>query len=427
MEKTITKRRSPLYHPLLGAICVAFDAFFALRAGANAVGAVHAATTCNVKSYGATGNGSTKDTTAIQNAINACSGGGTVDFPAGTYLTAPLFLLKNNITLNVESGASILGSTTTSDYTVKSGETVATSILALINSDGVSGITITGSGVINGQGSGWWSSGTSASNRPRLIEIAKGSNITVSNVTLENPGAMHLYLKSDSYVTVDHITINSPSSSPNTDGIDPASSSHVTIENSSISDGDDNIAIKAEDAGAPSSNIIITNCTFGSGHGLSIGNDLAGGVSGVTVTSVTFNGTTNGLRIKSTRSTGGDISGVTYTGVTMTNVKYPIWFSGYYPDIPADGDPAQSVTSTTPYYHTITVKNMTATGATAAGYIVGVPEKPFTGITLNNVKIAAKTGLEVRNAAVTVTNGTAMTVSSGSAYIVQSKGSITTA
>src|SRR5207253_3015409 len=122
----------------------------------------------------ATGNGTTKDTTAIQKAIDACTGGGTVVFTKGAYLTAPLFL-KSNITLNVESGATLLGSETTSDYTVQSGEKVATPILALINADGASNITITGSGVINGQGSSWWSSGSVAGSRPRLIEIANGS------------------------------------------------------------------------------------------------------------------------------------------------------------------------------------------------------------------------------------------------------------
>jgi polygalacturonase len=426
MEKTAMKRHPGRSRVLLGmVVCIAIISFFVAHAVLSVVGGAHAASTCNVKTYGATGNGSTKDSTAIQNAINTCEGGGTVDFPAGKYLTAPLFLLKNNITLDVESGATILGSTTTSDYVVKSGETVDTTTLALINSDGVSGITITGGGVINGQGASWWATGSAAGSRPRLVEIAYGSNITVSNVTLENAGAMHLFLKGTSNVLVNGITISSPASSPNTDGIDPASSSNVTIENSSISDGDDNIAIKAQFAGQPSSGITIKNCTFGSGHGLSIGNDLGGGVSGVTVSNVTFNGTTNGLRIKSTRTTGGDISGVTYTGVTMTNVKYPIWISGYYPDIPTS-DSAQGITANTPYYYNITINNLTATGASAAGYIVGVPEKPFTGITLNAVNITAKTGLEVRNAAVVVTGGTTMKVSSGSAYIIQAGGSVTT-
>lgn len=386
-------------------------------------GNVHAASVCNVVSYGATGNGSTKDTVAIQNAINACAGGGTVDFPSGNYLTAPLFL-TSSVTLDIQSGATILGSTTTSDYTVQSGEKVATSTLALINSDGVSNITIDGGGVINGQGSGWWSSGLSADSRPRLVEIANGNGITVSNVTLENAGAMHLFLKNTNNVLVNQVTISAPSSSPNTDGIDPAGDQHVLIENSNISDGDDNIAIKAEDVGTPSSDITITNCTFGSGHGVSIGNDLAGGVSGVTVENSSFNGTTNGIRIKSTRTTGGEIKDITYENLTMTNVQNPIWFSGYYPDIPSSQDAAQPITSTTPDYHDITVNGLTATGAKDAGDIVGVTEEPLYNIYLEAVKITATTGLVVRNATVTVSNGTAMTVSSGSGYIIQADGQV---
>jgi polygalacturonase len=385
-------------------------------------GLARAATTCNVQSYGAIGNGTTKDTTAIQNAINACAGSGTVVFPGGTYLTAPLFL-KSNTILDIQSGATILGSETASDYTVQSGETVDTPILALLNSDYASNITIEGGGVINGQGSVWWSTGKSASSRPRLVEIAHGSNVNVNDVTLENAGAMHLYLKDINNVVVNHVTISAPSNSPNTDGIDPAGDQNVLIENSNISDGDDNIAIKAEDAGTQSSNITVENCSFGSGHGMSIGNDLAGGVNGVTVENVTFNGTTNGLRIKSTRTTGGQVSNVVYKNVTMTNVKYPIWFSGYYPDIPADGDPAQPVTSTTPDYHDITVDGLTATGSTYAGDIVGVTEEPFYNIYLTSVNISAKTGLTVRNATVTVSN-TTITVSSGSAYIIQSNAKV---
>jgi polygalacturonase len=383
----------------------------------------HSASACNVTSYGASGNGSTKDTTAIQNAINACLGGGMVVFPPGNYLTAPLFL-TGSVTLDVESGATILGSTTQSDYTVQSGEHVATSTLALINSDGVSNITIDGGGVINGQGSGWWSSGLSADKRPRLIEIANGNGITVSNVTLENAGAMHLFLKNTNNVLVNQVTISAPSNSPNTDGIDPAGDQNVTIENSTISDGDDNIAIKAQDVGTPSSNITITNCTFGSGHGVSIGNDIQAGVSAVMVENSSFNGTTNGIRIKSTRTTGGEVSGITYKNLTMTNVQNPIWFSGYYPDIPSSQDAAQPITSTTPNYHDITVNGLTATGAKAAGDIVGVTEEPLYNIYLEGVKISATTGLVVRNATVTVSNGTAITVSSGSAYVIQAAGQV---
>ncbi len=383
-------------------------------------GPAHAISICNVKTYGATGDGSTKDTTAIQNAINGCSGGGIVDFPAGKYLTAPLTLSKDNITLDIERGATILGSTTLSDYTGPD----ATKALPLISSDGVSNITITGGGVIDGQGATWWAAGTSAHLSPRLMDLSNGSNLTLRNLTLQNAASYHVFLKKINTIEINGITISAPLTSHNTDGIITESVNNMIIENSSVSDNDDNIGMKAQNAGEPSSSIIIRNCTIGTGHGISLGYDITGGMSNIIVSHVTFNGTTNGLRFKSMRTTGGDISHVTYTDIKMTNVAYPIWFAAYYPTIP-DSDTAQPVTATTPYYHDITVNNLTATGATAAGYIVGLPEKPLTDIVLNAVKISATTGLEVRNAGVVTSRGTTITVASGSSYIIQTGGSVT--
>jgi len=382
----------------LGIVCLAIVNFSTACTPTNPFGSGNATTTCNVKDYGATGNGNTKDTAAIQKAINACTGG-TVDFPAGKYLTAPLFLLKNNITLNIGSGATILGSTAPSDYILKKGEKVATTTLPLINTDDVNNITITGGGVINGQGSSWWSAKTTSSKRPRLIEFANGSNFTVSNVTLENAASFHLFLKSTKNVLVNGVTINAPSTSFDTVGIASESATNLTIENSHISDSDDDIGIKAQHAGQPSSAVTIKDCTIGSGAGIAIGTDITGGITNMNVSNITFNGTDYGLRIKSSRTLGGEISKVTYTGITMTNVKEPLSFLAYYPDMPASDSP-HPITSTTPYYHDITVNNLTATGATSAGFIVGVPEKPLTNIDLNAVKITAQNALQVRNATV---------------------------
>ena len=105
----------------------------------------------------------------------------------------------------------------------------------------------------------------------------------------------------------------------------------------------------------------------------------------------------------------------------MTNVENPILFTGYYPHIPATDSP-QPVTSTTPNYHNILVRHLTATGATSAGDVVGVPEEPFYNICLNSVQISATTGLVVRNATITTSGNTTITVSSGSPYIIESNG-----
>src|SRR5204863_1061658 len=86
----------------------------ALAVGAALVGLpslAHAAT-YNVRDYGAKGDGSTNDTPAIQAAINAASsaGGGIVEFPSGNYKSKNTIHLKSHITIQLDSGATILGS-----------------------------------------------------------------------------------------------------------------------------------------------------------------------------------------------------------------------------------------------------------------------------------------------------------------------------
>jgi polygalacturonase len=115
------------------------------------------------------------------------------------------------------------------------------------------------------------------------------------------------------------------------------------------------------------------------------------------VTNCTFNGTTSGIRIKTSREKGGTIEGLVYRDITMTNVTIPINITCYYPKIPAT-DTAQPVTATTPVYRNIRIENLTAYGPKGAGFIVGLPEKAISDITLENVHLFAHTGLVVRNA-----------------------------
>jgi len=433
MEKTRTKRHSGRHVTLVGIIYVTMVSFFALHSVGNTVGqahAVNAATTiCNVKSFGAVGNDVQKDTVAIQKAIDTCAstGGGTVEVPPGTYLSAPLFM-RSNITLQVDTGATLDASQTLSDYTIPPGVIVHTNVLAFINGYKINNVGITGGGLINGEGAPWWATGKAAHDRPRLIELAFVTTATVTNIHLENAGSMHLFFFGSSAIAVDNVTITAPSSSPNTDGIDFSFSHDAVVNHCNVDTGDDNVAVVsgiAESSGPAlgSSNILVENCQFKHGHGMSIGSGTNGGVHNITVTNCTFNGTTNGLRIKSNRTVGGEVSTVAYSNLTMTGVKHPLLFTAYYPTIPAT-DPPQPITNTTPFYHNITVTNLVATGASDAGTIVGVPEKPMTAITLVTVKITAKTGLVVRNATVTVTGGTSITAASGSAFVLQSNGNI---
>jgi polygalacturonase len=380
-------------------------------------------TVCKPTAYGAKADGQTKDTAALQKAINACAGKGTVELTSGKYLSGAL-TLPGDLTFRIDSGATLLASQDAADYPASGGK-----LAPLLAASGKN-ITITGAGTIDGQGATWWAktkaekaAGQTLSSRPGLVSVTDASNLKITGITLKNAPNVHITLKKVTTASVDKLTISSPSDSPNTDGIDVWSSSGVAVTNSTIDVGDDNIAIDSSTANGPAHDISLSGCTILHGHGLSIGSYTAGGVYNINIHDNTLNGTTAGVRIKTARDRGGEVHDITYKNLTMTNVTTPIQVVAYYPKVPADGDAAQAVTSTTPNYHDITISSITATGATEAGQIVGLPERPVTGLTLTSVAITAKTGLTVRNATVT-TASTTVKPASGPAYIVQSKATV---
>ncbi|WP_225848632.1 glycoside hydrolase family 28 protein [Streptomyces sp. HPF1205] len=383
-----------------------------------------AATVCSAKSYGATGNGMTKDTAALQKAITACSNGGVAELTAGSYLTGPL-TLPSGITLQIDAGATLLASQNAADYA-----TSGSGLAALLTASKASDVTIDGGGTIDGQGAPWWAeieaekaAGKPLSPRPAMISLQSVGTASLTDITVKNAPNAHVTMKQSTNVTIDGMHISSPPTSPNTDGFDIWSSSSVRLTNSTIDCGDDNVAIDSSAGDGPAHDITVSSDTILHGHGLSIGSYTGGGVYNVSVHDDTMTGTSSGIRIKSARGRGGAVHALTYTHLTMTGVATPILITAYYPSIPADGDPAQAVTSTTPDYYGIAISKVTATGATAAGQIIGVPEQPISGLTLTSVNISAKTGVVVRNASV-ATSSVSITPASGPAWIKQSNATV---
>ena len=347
----------------------------------------------------------------IQKTIDSCSkvGGGDVIVPSGTFMSGPINL-RSNINFYLAKGA-ILKALPYGVYP-KSGDT--TSISHFIYSNGLKNIKITGSGVIDGQGAAWWTAYKANNSivRPALIYFIKSKQIEVSGITVQNAPNVHIvFNKSCDSATVNGITISSPSTSPNTDGIDTWSP-HINITNCNISDGDDNIAM---DNG--STNINVKGCTFGSGHGCSIGS-YTSNVANVTVDSCTFSNTTNGLHIKSARGRGGNVQYINYSNCTLTNVTNPILMESYYPKPPStpSADTAQLVNSSTPNYQHITFTNITITGSPNAGIIWGLPEQSISDVVFDNVKITATSGMKAYFLAGAVfKNGSTIKVTKGNA------------
>jgi polygalacturonase len=359
------------------------------------------------------GDGRTKDTEAIQGAIDTCAaaGGGIVRLSPGTYLTAPISL-RSHITFEIMADATLLGSTDFCDYLptpcVDTGRR-----LALVSTVDATDVAIVGDGTIDGQGQPWWEHRNDP--RPRLVTFDRCQRIRVEGITLTNSPSFHLVPNDSQDVLIQDLTIQAPPNSPNTDGIDPSACRGVVIRRCLIDVGDDNIAIKSghanpQDPDAAAADITIEDCTFLHGHGMSIGSETNGGVRNVTVRRCTFDGTTNGIRIKSARGKGGEVSCVTYHDLTMHNVDWPIVFTGYYPRIPPPGqDLGEEVTDRTPRYHDISVYDLTATddraGQRNAGQLIGLPESPLSNIWLANVSIeGSRRGVEIRNASVNTCN-----------------------
>jgi polygalacturonase len=376
---------------------------------------------CNPRAFGAKGDGVSKDTSAIQAAIDACAkqGGGTVRLIAGTYLSAPI-VLKSNITLQLDKGATLLGSANHADYPPLTMFHLP-DLQPLVSATNAVHVAITGEGVIDGNGESWWQEARAVRNagvlgaghpRPKLIIFDHCRHVRVEGVTIQNSPMWQLVPYYSDDVVIRNIRVLAPPRSPNTDAIDPFSSSHVVIDHVFADVGDDNIAIKSGPINSPgpddpTRDVTITDCTFMHGHGLSIGSEIAGGVQNVRAERIHFEGTDNGIRVKSNRDRGNDVSHLFFRDIEMKDVKNALVISEYYPKIlPPDSETAQPVTRLTPHFHDIVLENVTATGSAMAGAIVGLPEAPISGVVLRNVKISAKTGLTIAYAEVTGKNVT---------------------
>jgi polygalacturonase len=355
----------------------------------------------NIKDFGALADNATDNTKAIQNAINAAvdAGGGKVVVPQGEYLCGPLHF-SSNLNLQIDSAA-ILRLLPIDRYP---GGTVSGT--AFISGSGLHDVAISGKGMIDGQGSPWWPfAKTQGAKRPRMIALKDCERVLIEQVTLINSPMFHIAIGGKNLdVTVRDVIIRAPASndpvnpSHNTDACD-VSGNRILIQHCDVSVGDDDFT-----CGGGTSNVLIKDCTYGNGHGVSIGSPTRGGVSNFTVENCTFTNTDCGIRIKSDRDRGGVLQNIIYRNLHMTNVGIPILIYATYmakdrqyrdlqkltPEI-AETYPPAPVTELTPTYRNISFYNITATAASGkrAGLIWGLPEAVVSNVIFKNVTINA--------------------------------------
>ncbi|URD96633.1 Glycosyl hydrolases family 28 [Musa troglodytarum] len=206
---------------------------------------------------------------------------------------------------------------------------------------GLKGIRIEGQGIIEGQGSAWWSSSSSLLGsdvseqwphvKPTALRFYGSSDVTVSGITVRNSPQVHLKFDSCQAVEVTGVTISSPGDSPNTDGIHLQNSVNVFIHNTDLSCGDDCISIQTG-----CSNILVQNVNCGPGHGISIGGlgkaDTQASVSNVTVQNANIVGTMTGVRIKTWQGGSGFVKCIRFAKIKVSKVKTPIVIDQFYCD-----------------------------------------------------------------------------------------------
>ncbi len=380
--------------------------------------AITAANTFNITSYGAS-TSSADNTKAIQKALDAVpSTGGMVVIPAGTWMfgstdqmtsSTEVLSIKSKTILHLCAGATL--------KLVEYGKAPNTrKIFIGCKNRKQNDIVIEGEGVtsvIDGQGARWWLARENGEtfDPGAMIRFEQGSRFLLRNFKIQNTPGVNITISNSgkaNNATIHDVTISEPASeagagkaSHNTDGIS-IWGPYVNIYNCNISNGDDNVV--CDNA---AQYIHVWNCDFGTGHGASIGS-YTNNIKHVWFDQINMNGTTAGVRLKTGINSNGTLRGggeedFKFTNITMTNVKNPFSMDCYY-DKKYNADPAvdkanaRALDSTTPTYNGVLLQNIKTTDVCSGNaiFLIGRPESHIKNVTLDNVQINAKKGIDIR-------------------------------
>ena len=404
--------------------------------------AITSANTFNIKDYGAS-TSATDNTKAIQKALDAVpTTGGMVVIPAGTWMfgstdqmtsTTEVLSIKSKTVLHLCAGATL--------KLVEYGKAPNNKTVFIGGKNkgkNVTDVVIEGEGetsIIDGQGARWWLAKEQSEtfNPGAMIRFEQGKRFLLRNFKIQNTPGVNITISNSGkacHATIHGVTISEPASeagkgkaSHNTDGVS-IWGPYVNIYNCNISNGDDNVVCDND-----AQYIHVWNCDFGTGHGASIGS-YTKNIKHVWFDNITMNGTTAGIRMKTGINSDGTLRGGgeedwKFTNFTMTKVKNPLSIDCFY-DKNYNSDPAvdkanaRALDSTTPTYNGIYLQNVKTTDVCDGNaiFFVGRPESHIKNVTLDNVQISAKKGIDIRFVDNLVfKNGSKITVSSGAMWL----------
>lgn len=379
--------------------------------------------TFNIVDYGAT-TSADDNTKAIQKALDAVPAtGGMVVVPAGTWrfgTTAEMTSKTEILSIKSKTVVHLCAGATLQLVEYGKAPNNKTIFIGCKNRK-QSDIIIEGEGetsVIDGQGARWWLAREQKEtfNPGSMIRLEQGSRFLLRNFKLQNTPGVNITISNSgkaSHATIHDVKISEPASeagkgkaSHNTDGV-AIWGPYVNIYNCNISNGDDNVVVDAD-----GQYIHVWDCYFGTGHGASIGS-FTRNVKHVWFDNITMNGTTAGIRLKTgvnkdksgniTSLRGGGEEDFRFTNFTMTKVKNPFSIDLFY-DKNYNSDPAfdeanqRAVDSSTPTYNNIYLQNVKTTDVCEGNaiFLIGRPESHIKNITLDNVQISAKKGIDIR-------------------------------
>ncbi|OMO98635.1 Glycoside hydrolase, family 28 [Corchorus capsularis] len=296
----------------------------------------------DILSFGAKGDGASDDSKALEEAWKAACQvpGARLEIPSGfQFLIMPITLrgpCKPHLLFQID-GALL------APPKVSSWAKLSSSLhRQWINFKWVQDFTIQGTGSVDGRGSEWWTISDEIyyiqkkfkhipKQKPTALRFYSSHNVTVRDIRILNSPQFHLKFDSSAGITVNNITISSPESSPNTDGIHLQNTRDVEIQHSNISCGDDCVSIQTG-----CSNVHTHHIHCGPGHGISLGglgkDKTVACVSDIVVEEINLVNTMAGVRIKTWQGGLGYVKNVSFSNIQVSDVKVPIMIDQYYCD-----------------------------------------------------------------------------------------------